>query len=108
MKETLQLEQIDVQKIRKEYLIDKDGLVYSPNYDTDIDTLIENDNLYLVEVKATADNRDVFDLLKKAALYKKITGKTATKIILIALRMNQRNYDYAAQNKIKAIIGEIK
>ncbi|HMF30041.1 MAG TPA: hypothetical protein VKK79_01405 [Candidatus Lokiarchaeia archaeon] len=108
MKETLQLENIDPEKIRKEYLVDRDGAVFTINYDTDVDVLLEDGNVYLVEVKSTADNRDVQDLLNKAQLYQHITGREPTQLILVALKMRERNYNFATQQpNMKVLVGEI-
>jgi len=107
MKETLQLENIDWKKIRKESLIDRDGKVFPKDYDTDIDVLLEDGNLYLIEVKATADNRDVYDLLNKATLFQHLKKRVPKELILVALRMNQTNFRYAVNNKIRVILGEI-
>ncbi len=107
MKETLQLENIDWKKIHKEPLIDRDGKVFPKDYNTDIDVLLENGNVYLIEVKATADNRDVYDLLNKSRLFQYLKKRVPSELILVALRMNKMNYQYAVQNKIHLIIGEI-
>jgi hypothetical protein len=107
MRETLLMENIDPDKISKKILIDKEGKVYRSDYSTDIDVLIENNNTYLIEVKATADNRDVIDLLDKAELYQLLTGREPTKLYMVALRMKQKNYDYAINKNISVILGEI-
>ena len=71
MKETLILENIDPKKIRNEKLSDPNGELFFPGYSTDIDILIENGNLYLVEVKATARRDDVAHFLQNVALFEK-------------------------------------
>jgi hypothetical protein len=107
MKETLQLENIDWKKIHKESLIDKDGTVFPKDYNTDVDVLLEDGNVYLIEVKATADNRDVYDLLNKATLFHHLKKRVPTELILVTLRMNQMNFQYAVKNHIRVIAGEI-
>ena len=107
MKETLQLENIDWKKIHKESLIDKDGKVFPKDYNTDIDVLLEDGTVYLIEVKATADNRNVYNLLNKATLFHHLKKRVPTELILVTLRVNQTNFQYAVKNHIRVIAGEI-
>jgi len=107
MKETLQLEGIDRQKIQKIILQDTEGSVYTKDYITDIDIVLENEKIYLIEVKTTADNRDVQDLLNKADIYYQLYGQKPTELILVALRINQTNYQFAIRKNIRIIVGEI-
>jgi hypothetical protein len=107
MRATLQMEHVDPAKIRKEPIVDKNGVVYDADYSTDIDVLIENGNVYLVEVKATADNRDVKDVLDKAKLYEHLHNRKASGLLLVTLRINKTNFDYATRRGVRVITGEI-
>ncbi|MHA1266814.1 MAG: hypothetical protein ACTSRS_16375 [Candidatus Helarchaeota archaeon] len=107
MKETLQLENIDPSKIRKEYLYDLKGVVFHRDYATDIDVLVENDNLYLVEVKATANRQDVEHFLQNIRLYEQVTGKKVTRPLLIALRIFLDAKGIADRYGIRVIAGTI-
>ncbi|MHA1322275.1 MAG: DUF3782 domain-containing protein [Candidatus Helarchaeota archaeon] len=107
MKKALQLENIDPSKIRKEYLYDGEGLVFYKNYSTDIDVLVENDNLYLVEVKATANKQDVDHFLQNIRLYEHVKGKKVTQPLLIALRIFLNAKGLAEQHGIHVIAGTI-
>ncbi len=107
MKNTLQLENILPEKIRKEVISDLKGEIFFPGYTTDIDVLIENTNTYLVEVKSTAGSEDITQFLQNAKLFKKVSGKQPTQLILITLRINQATYNLARSQKIHVIAGEI-
>ena len=87
--------------------INKDGKVFPKDYNTDIDVLLENGNVYLIDFKATTDNRDVYDLLNKSTLFQHLKKRVPTELILVALRMNQKIYQYTVKNKICVITGEI-
>ncbi len=108
MRETIRLQGgVDPEKIRKIYMKDDQGAVYSPGYQTDIDVYLENGKCYLVEVKVTADNRDAWDLTRKARLYEIIHRQKPDDLFLIALRMSKKNLEYARSLQIKPITGEI-
>ncbi|TFG04512.1 MAG: hypothetical protein EU536_04490 [Promethearchaeota archaeon] len=107
MKDTLTLEKIAPEKIRKEILRDPLGEIFYPSYTTDIDVLVENDNTYMIEVKSTTASQDISHFLQNAKLFKKITGKIPTQLILITLRINQATYNLARTQGIRVIAGEI-
>ncbi len=107
MRATLQMEHVDPAKIRKEPIVDKNGVVFDVVYSTDIDVLVEDGNVYLVEVKATADNRDVKDVLDKAKLYEHLHNRKVTGLLLVTLRINKVNFDNATRKGIRIVAGEI-
>ncbi|MEX2728258.1 MAG: hypothetical protein Q6353_013460, partial [Candidatus Sigynarchaeum springense] len=107
MQTTLQMHNVDPAKLRKEPLVDKEGVVFASEYSTDIDVLVEDGNVYLVEVKATADNRDVQHLLDKARLYEHLARRKISGLLLVTLRINRVNHDFAVRKGIRVIAGEI-
>ena len=107
MKDTLNLENIDPEKIRKEFISDPEGEVFFPGYTTDIDVLLENNNTYLIEVKSTAGSQDIAHFIQNAKLFEKVKGKTPTLLILVTLRITQETYNLAAAQQIRTIAGEI-
>ena len=107
MKDTLKLENIAPEKIRKEILSDPRGEIFFPGYTTDIDVLVENDNTYLIEVKSTTGSEDITHFLLNAKLFKKRSGKIPTQLILVTLRINQSTYRLAQTQNIHVIAGEI-
>lgn len=107
LKDKLIREAISVSEIQKEYLFDKEGKIFYDNYSTDIDILIQDGKTVLIEVKSGADNRDINDFLKKAALFKLQFKKNYDLLILVCLEINQRNFEDAIRQGIKVIAGEI-
>ena len=107
MKETLRLENIIPDKIRKEILTDTKGEIFYPGYTTDIDVIVENGNTYLVEVKATTGSENVAHFLQNVALYEKQKGKKITKPIIVTLRINRNTKVLAENQNIRVIAGNI-
>ncbi len=105
MKETLVLQQIDPKKIRRETLTDPEGEIFYKNYTTDIDVLLENDNTYLVEVKATVGSQDIAHFLQNVKLYELRRNKKITRPILVTLRITRNSNTLAEQKNIKVIAG---
>lgn len=106
MNEELIKENIHSNKINKELLVDKDGIVFTKDYSTDIDILIEDDKTILIDVKYIPDNRDVFHFLRIAELFTKLK-KPYDQLIIIALEMKKIHVEYANQQNIKVIAGKI-
>lgn len=100
-------ENIDRSKIEHKELVDREGKVYYENYNTDIDILIQNGKTILIEVKKTADNRDVFDLQKKGELFSLEMGKEYDELMLICLEINHLNFKQAIEQGINVIAGKI-
>ncbi|MHC1592438.1 MAG: hypothetical protein ACXQS8_10145, partial [Candidatus Helarchaeales archaeon] len=105
--ETLELEKVDPSKARKEYLQDLEGLVFYKGYTTDVDVILENDNTYLVEVKATANKQDVDHFLMNVKLYEKLKKQSVTRPILISLRTTQDAVETAERQGVKFIYSTI-
>ncbi len=105
MKETLVLQNIDPSKVRREVLTDPKGEVFYQGYQTDIDVLLENDNTYLVEVKATTSSQEIAHFLQNVRLYELRNLKKVTRPILVTLRITQSTYALAKNQQIKVITG---
>jgi len=98
---------INISKIKKVELVDKEGKIFYKNFNTDIDVLIENGNRILIEIKFKPDNRDIFHLMKTAELYKYQTGKDYDNLMIICMEITQRNFQEATKQGISVIAGEI-
>lgn len=107
LKDKLIQENIGVSEIKREVLVDSEGKIFYENYNTDIDILIKNDKIILIEVKFKADNRDIFQILKKGELFKQIKKKSYDKLMLICLEINSMNFEQAIKQGIKVIAGKI-
>ena len=107
IKESLKLENILPDKIRKEVLTDSKGEIFYSGYTTDIDVLVENGNIYLVEVKATVGSENVAHFLQNVLLYEKLKGKKITKPIIVTLRINRNTKALAENHNIRVITGNV-
>ncbi len=108
MKESLKLENILPDKIRREVLTDPNGEIFYSGYTTNIDVLVENGNIYLVEVKVTVGSENVAHFLQNVALYEKQKGKKITKPIIVTLRINRNTKALAENLNIRVIAGNIE
>ncbi|TXT61080.1 MAG: hypothetical protein BAJALOKI2v1_50048 [Promethearchaeota archaeon] len=100
-------ENIQKSKITHKDLIDREGKVYYKNYTTNVDVVIQNGKTLLMEVKSTADNRDVFDLIQKGKLYELQTGEKYDGLILACLEINRTNFEQAVKQGVRIIAGKI-
>ncbi|MHA1491881.1 MAG: hypothetical protein ACTSRI_19785 [Promethearchaeota archaeon] len=99
-------ENIQANKIYNEPLIDKEGILFPKNYSTDIDVLIEGRKTILIDMKYHSDNRKIADFLRRAELYAK-TKNPYDQLVIITLEIKKRYFDYANQQQIKVIAGEV-
>ena len=67
--------------------------------------MVENGNLYLVEVKAIVGSENVTHFLQNEALYEKQKGKKISKLIIVALRINPETKILAENQNISVIAG---
>jgi hypothetical protein len=100
-------ENIQKANISKVKLVDTHGEIYYENYSTDIDVVIQDGKTLLMEVKSSADNRDIDDLLKKGKLYKIQYDKGYDELILVCLEINRINFEQAIQLNVNVITGKI-
>ncbi len=107
LKDKLIQENIGVSEIKREDLIDSEGKIFYKNYNTDIDILIKNDKIILIEVKFKADNRDIYQILKKGELFKQIKKKNYDELMLVCLEINSMNFEQAIKQGVKVIAGKI-
>ncbi|MBD3253780.1 MAG: DUF3782 domain-containing protein [Candidatus Lokiarchaeota archaeon] len=107
LRDDLIQENIDKKNVTREVLKDDRGEVYYEGYTTDIDVVIQDGKTFLMEIKSTADNRDIADLLLKAKLFKIQHGKDYDGLILACLEINRVNFEKAIKQDIRVITGEI-
>jgi hypothetical protein len=74
MREALKMENVDPDKIKK-VVVDRKGIVFWNDYSSDIDVLVENGNVYAIEVKAKASHADVTRFVQKIKLYELVENK---------------------------------
>jgi hypothetical protein len=100
-------ENIERKDISRKELIDREGHVFFKDYRTDVDVVIRNGKTLLMEIKSTADNRDVFFLMKKGELFKELYKKEYDGLILACLEINRTNFEYAVTQGIHVITAKI-
>jgi hypothetical protein len=100
-------ENIDRSNISREKLVDLNGNIFLEDYRTDIDVVVQDGKTLLMEVKSTADNRDIFHLLKKGELFQQQFDKEYDGLILACLEINRTNFELAIKHGINVIAGEI-
>ena len=101
-------ENIERSNISREKLVDLNGNIFLQDYRTDIDVVVQDGKTLLMEVKSTADNRDIFHLLKKGELFEQQFGKEYDGLILACLEINRTNFELAIKHGINVIAGEVK
>jgi hypothetical protein len=107
MKEKLSQENIERSNISRRELIDREGRIYYENYRTDVDVVIQNGKTILMEVKSTADNRDVYYLQKNGELFNLLYEEDYDELILVCLEINRFNFEQAIKQGVKVITGKI-
>ncbi len=106
LKNKLIQENIQTSEIKKVYLTDSEGLVFSKNSTTDVDVVIEDGKTILIEIKYRPDQDGIEQFLNAAKLYKLIK-KPYDQLMIISLEIKRKHYDYAIQKGIKGITGKI-
>jgi hypothetical protein len=107
MRETLKMEHIDPDKVKKAFIVDRTGAVFWKDYSSDIDVLVENGNVYALEIKAKASHADVTRFIQHIRLYELMEMKKVTKSFVISLRIDPDIKTYAESKGIVVIVGEI-
>jgi hypothetical protein len=107
MRETLKMENVDPDKIKKVFIVDRKGMVFWNDYSSDIDVLVENGNVYAIEVKAKASHADVTRFVQNIKLYELVENKKVTKSFVISLRIEPDIKAYAESRGLIVIAGDI-
>jgi hypothetical protein len=82
-------ERFKITKIEKWETEDEEGYVFNIPQKIEADFLLKDDIDYLIEISASANERDVASLFRKGEFYKKRTNKTP-KLLFIAVNMHKK------------------
>lgn len=82
-------ERFKVTKIEKWETEDEEGYVFNIPQKIEVDFLLKDDIDYLIEISASANERDVASFFRKGELYKRKTNKTP-KLLFIAVNMHKK------------------
>jgi hypothetical protein len=107
MRETLKMENVDPDKIKKVFIVDRKGMVFWNDYSSDIDVLVENGNVYAIEIKAKASHADVTRFVQNIKLYELVENKKVTKSFVISLRIDPDIKSYAESRGLIVIAGDL-
>ncbi len=107
MRETLKMENVDPDKIKKVFIVDRKAMVFWKDYSSDIDVLVENGNVYAIEIKARASHADVTRFVQNIKLYELVENKKVTKSFVISLRIDPDIKSYAESRGLIVIAGDL-
>ncbi|MEZ0345363.1 MAG: DUF3782 domain-containing protein, partial [Infirmifilum sp.] len=106
--EVLEKEGVKPGKVRKFRFKDEDGRYTGrPGTLIDIDVLIEDEELYLLEVKSHAELDHVERLIDKVPVVERILNRKASKIYLVAVNVDEDAFERAQEMGFKVIYGHV-
>jgi hypothetical protein len=95
------------EKVERFIHIDRDGKYYIKDSKIEFDVYIHDDKVYLIEVKSHAELEHVEWFYKRGEIYEKITGRKPSKLILVAVHIDEDAYARAKELGIDVIYGAI-
>jgi len=95
------------EKVERFIHIDRDGKYYVKDSKIGFDVYIHDDKVYLIEVKSHAELEHVEWFYKRGEIYEKITGRKPSKLILVAVHIDEDAYARAKELGIDVIYGAI-
>jgi hypothetical protein len=95
------------EKVERFIHIDRDGKYYVKDSKIEFDVYIHDDKVYLIEVKSRAELEHVEWFYKRGEIYEKITGRKPSKLILVAVHIDEDAYARAKELGIDVIYGAI-
>jgi len=107
-RETLERRGIEPGKVRKLRLRDEDGsLTGVKGRVVDVDVLVEDEKVYVIEVKSRAELEHVEALPLKSQVVGKVLGKQVAKTILVAVNVDREAYERAGGLGIEVVCGHV-
>ncbi len=107
LEEKLKQENINLKDIQRLVLIDKEGDIYSENFEDIFFILTKNNTTILLDASFHAENSDVYFLLMHGALYKHLFKKDYGGLILVCYEIKQETVNQAENQGIKVITERI-
>ena len=107
-KETLEREGIEPGKVVKFTFKDKDGsLTGEKGRIIEVVILVRDDKIYVIEVKSHAEEAHIDSLIQKARIVEKVFKKPVTKMVIVAVNIDEEAYQRAQKLGIKVIKGHV-
>ncbi|PLJ78552.1 MAG: hypothetical protein B7L53_00975 [Thermofilum sp. NZ13] len=107
-REALEKRGIELGKVRKLRLRDEDGsLTGVKGRIVDVDVLVEDEKVYVIEVKSRAELEHVEALPLKSEVVGKVLGKQVARTILVAVNVDREAYERAGELGIEVVCGHV-
>jgi len=107
-REALEKRGIEPGKVRKLRLRDEDGsLTGVKGRVVDVDVLVEDEKVYVIEVKSRAELEHVEALPLKSQVVGKVLGKQVARTILVAVNVDREAYERAGELGIEVVCGHV-
>jgi hypothetical protein len=81
------------------------GKVFGYPTDVDMDVVVRNGTLLLVEIKSSLSGADVAEFGRRAGLYREVTGRQATRLLMIGAFVDDRAREVAGRLGIEVVSG---
>ena len=107
LRDVMQLEGIEPAKTRKEIIVDRTGSIFYENYSSNIDVLMENGNVYVIEVKSSINRGEIDHYLQNIRLFELVSNRQVTQVYLVVLHIYPEIKEFAEERGIKVIYGDL-
>jgi len=98
---------IDINKVEKLEVIDKEGKYGQKGSQYEVDIYAHDTKTYFIEIKSFANKDDVRRFALEAYAITQLTGKKADKLILITININKETLEVAKKYNVEVIYGRI-
>jgi hypothetical protein len=106
-REVLEERGVEPGKVEKFEYVDRDGKFYKKGARIELDVYVHNEKLYLMEIKAFTEYKDVEHFHDIAQVVEKILSKKADKLMLITVNIAEDAWRRAKELGIDVICGAI-
>ena len=100
-------ENINTSEITREYLYDKEGIVFWRGYESGIDIIMQNGKIILIEIKYHATKNKIEKFVRNSKLYAHQFNKSFDELVMICLEVKSSVLRVAKQFGVKIISGSI-
>ncbi len=81
------------------------GKVFGYPTDVDMDVVVRNSTLLLIEIKSSISGADVAEFWRRAELHREVTGRQATRLLMIGAFVDDRAREVAGRLGIEVVSG---
>ena len=98
---------IEPGRIEKFTYVDVEGKYYRRGAKLEVDIYVHDEKVYLIEVKSHADYEDVEWFYEKTSIIEKIIGRKASKLLLVAVHIDEEALKTARELGIDVIYSTV-